>query len=159
MGTPMARRTRQGQVTRNFENHFSQNQQAISTSYSSDALYTADDMVTLKRLIFRWAIAFGNQTGQGHGFLVLYKLPADMSDPSFSAADGQIVANALIYALVPFQFDAVIDGRTMWGTIDMKVGKTRGKLNPGDRIVVGRISTTDNLIAAAKIILQSVLEH
>lgn len=143
--------------TRNIERELVQNQQAYLTTMSADTLYTADDMVTLKRIIVDLAAVCAAATNGGHAIGGLWLIRKDMSNPTLVATDGEIVAAANCLLAWPYQWDATSDG--MFPITKFYDAKFSRKLQPGDKIVLLRVATQDTGIMAEKGIFQMFFEH
>lgn len=141
---------------RNVERQVVQNQQAIGTSQTEDVLYTADDQVTLKRVIWDFSIAGNVPTAGGHALLGLWIVPKDVSFPTLSLADGEVTFDKGLLIPIPFQWGADSDGHLLQGQKDAKFSR---KLNPGDTIVYVRKGSADNNNVSDKSIFQFFLIH
>ena len=131
-------------------------QQSMGTAFSSDTIYTADDQVRLKRFLLRLMFSIGTATVASHGIVVFYKLPKDVADPAFVGSDGDIIAEGLVIATIPFASNPASDGQLAYVTEDIKKNLA---LNPGDKIKVGYIVTADNLISQVKVVTTLKLAH
>lgn len=154
----MARRSVRSSAkkVRNIEREVILNEQAYGTSASIDVLYTADDMVTLKRVIIDGMFAIGTVTSAGHAIGALYILPKDLANPTISNSDGELIYAAGLLVPIKFRWNTGSDGQVVMFEKDAKFYR---KLQPGDRVVWLRRSTTDDLVHKDAIVVQMFFEH
>lgn len=154
----MGRRNVSGKPTvrGRMEHDISQNQQAAGTAFSSDIIYTADDLVTLKRIIWDIGWAMGSVATAGSGMWFVFLVPKDVTTPTLVLTDGDLFAESLMLLCAPIQWQATSDGNMERDHYDSKFNK---RLQPGDKILVGRVITGDNLLVAAKECVHLMLQH
>ncbi len=141
---------------RKVEREIVQNAQIIGTSVTSDVLFTADDMVTLKRVIWDHMLTAAEPAADTDGLSVLYLVPKDVAVPTLTATDGEVIADKLILLPSGFAFATEADGETVSKVMDSKFNRP---MQPGDFIVLVRILKGTDISVFEKSIVQLFLEH
>ncbi len=141
---------------RKIERELVQNKQILSTSVTSDVLFTADDMVTLKRIIWDHMISSGEPSVDTDGLSVLYLVPKDVAVPALTVTDGEIIAGKLILLPSGYAFTTESNGDSNRMLFDSKFNRP---MQPGDFIVLVRIIAGTDLSLFEKSVVQLFLEH
>lgn len=143
-------------MVRHIEREIVQNQQAHSTTQTNDLLYTADDVVILKRLIADIAVAHDALTTQMHSLWVIYILPKDVAAPAFTVSDGELEYASQVLLPLKLVGSGVSDGQSYLISKDAKYSR---KLQPGDRIYLSRLASADSGLMVDASMIQLFLAH
>lgn len=142
---------------RHIERQIVQNQQGHLTTQSNDTLYTADDVVILKRVIVDIAFAMSAVTiAFAHSLWVIYILPKDVSAPTFTVTDGELEYDSQVLLPLKFGWSDVADGQSYMVNRDAKYSR---KLQPGDRIMLTRLASSDSGTVADASMIQLFFQH